>query len=121
MTVGQQTDVSLPFGLSGRPTALFENACVGLRGRFDSAIPGQVAAERLLGAGQFTVRGQAISSVAQPSRFYLLQRVRNIYNGLDKGEKATLDAMLESSGMADVLTILLARRLAQADNLEVWL
>jgi hypothetical protein len=79
------------------------------------------AAERMLGAGQFTVRGQELSSVAQPYRFYLLQRVQATYDSLDVNDKASVDAMLASCGMSELLTIRLDRLLDQVDNLEVWL
>ena len=79
------------------------------------------AAERMLGAGQFTLRGQTISSVAQPYRFYLLQRVQDTYDELDSAARVVVDTMLANCGMTDLLSIRLSRRLAQVDNLEVWL
>ena len=79
------------------------------------------AAERMLGACQFMVRGQAVASVAQPYRFLLLQRVHDLYAGFDSGQQAVVDSMLAQSGMAELLDSKLHRRLAQRDNLEVWL
>jgi glutathione S-transferase len=78
-------------------------------------------AERMLGAAQFAVRGQELSSVAQPYRFFLLQRVQVIYDSLDTNGKVSVDEMLESCGMSDLLTTRLDRQLDQVDNLEVWL
>ena len=82
--------------------------------------PGATA-ERMLGAGQFTVRGQELSSVAQPYRFYLLQRVQANYDSLDVNDKASVDEMLASCGMSDLLASRLDRQLGHVDNLEVWL
>jgi glutathione S-transferase len=77
-------------------------------------------AERMLGSAQFTVRGQEISAVAQPYRFFLLQRVQATYDALDASDKAGVDEMLAACGMSDLLTTRLDRQLEQADNLEVW-
>ncbi|MFT6890629.1 MAG: glutathione S-transferase [Halioglobus sp.] len=82
--------------------------------------PGSTA-ERMLGNVQFTVRGQSISSVAQPYRFFLLQRVNEIYEALSLQERVAVEEMLAGSGLSEILSIGLDRRLGRADNLEVWL
>ena len=74
-----------------------------------------------LGNAEFTVRGQTISAVAQPYRFYLLQRVQAIYSGLAETDRASVEQMLEACGMSEILSITLDRQLERADNLEVWL
>ena len=79
------------------------------------------SAERMLGSGQFDVRDQTLSAVAQPYRFYLLQRVQELYDGLDAEDKAAVDEMLASCSFSEVLTVRLDRQLGRADNLEVWL
>jgi len=78
------------------------------------------AAERMPASGQFSVRGQAITSVAQPYRFYLLQRVHALYEEMSETDRATVAAMLAGCGMGDLLAIRLDRALAQSDNLEIW-
>jgi len=78
-------------------------------------------AERFLGMGQFNLRGQSITAVAQPYRFCMLQRVQDAYAALDAGARARVDGMLGSCGLSEMLTIRLERRLGRADNLEVWL
>jgi len=78
------------------------------------------AAERMVGPASFTVRGQTIDSVAQPYRFFLLQRVQDLYAGFDSPVRESVAALLAECGMADILAIKLERRLAQLDNLEVW-
>ena len=77
-------------------------------------------AERMLGSAQFTVRGQAISSVAQPYRFFLLQRVQAIYDTLDSTEQQAVREMLDRCDMAELLSIRLEQSVGQVDNLEVW-
>ena len=77
-------------------------------------------AERFIGPCEFSVRDQSIASVAQPYRFFQLQRVHSLYDALAESERAAVDAMLQSCGMRDILDIRLTRRIEQLDNLEVW-
>ena len=78
-------------------------------------------AERGVGFGVFEIRGQALNALAQPYRFYLLQRVQDDYEAMDSGEQADITNLLNSCGMADVLTIKIDRRIGRENNLEVWL
>ncbi|MEP1470809.1 MAG: glutathione S-transferase family protein [Halieaceae bacterium] len=73
-----------------------------------------------LGNVEFTVRGQTISALAQPYRFYLLQRVQAIYAALPASDQASVAQMLQACGMSDLLSIKLDRQLHRSDNLEVW-
>ena len=77
-------------------------------------------AERFLGQCQFELRGQTITSAAQPYRFFLLQRVQAIYDALDSTGQQAVREMLERCDMAELLKIRLDQSVAQADNLEVW-
>jgi glutathione S-transferase len=78
-------------------------------------------AERFLGESQFTVRETPLKSVAQPYRFFMLQRAQEIYDGLDASNKIAVDEMLQSCGLSELMTIRLARQVGQQDNLEIWL
>jgi glutathione S-transferase len=78
-------------------------------------------AERFLAMAQFSVRGQAITAVAQPYRFCMLQRVQDIHAGLDDSARARVENMFAFCGLSEMLTIRLDRRLGRAENLEVWL
>ncbi|MEH6517247.1 MAG: glutathione S-transferase N-terminal domain-containing protein [Halioglobus sp.] len=73
------------------------------------------------GNAEFSLRGRPVSALAQPYRFYLLQRVQAEYDRLTDIEKADVDKMLASCGFSDVLAIRLDRQLGWEDNLEVWL
>jgi glutathione S-transferase len=77
-------------------------------------------AERMLGKSEFSVRGHTITSVAQPYRFFMLQRVQNAYEAMGAEDQASLKSMLGQCDMADVLDIRLVRQIDQVDNLEVW-
>jgi glutathione S-transferase len=72
------------------------------------------------GSAEFSVRGQTISALAQPYRFYLLQRVQQIYAALAPRERVGVEEMLDACGMSAILSINLARRIGRAGNLEVW-
>ena len=72
------------------------------------------------GTATFALRGQTIEALAQPHRFYLLQRVQDDYASLSETEKAAVDAVLSKSGMTAILDAALNRRIERADNLEVW-
>lgn len=73
-----------------------------------------------IGTAEFTVRGETITALAQPHRFYLLQRVRAIYAALDSTDRTSVDDMLEGCGLSAVLDVTLSRRITRLDNLEVW-
>ena len=78
------------------------------------------AAERFLGQCQFELRGQTLTSVAQPYRFFLLQRVHAVFDALDAAGQQAVQQMLDDCAMGELLSLRLDRPLAQVDNLEVW-
>ena len=84
---------------------------------------GAVAVGRLaeaLGTADFAVRGETITALAQPHRFYLLQRLQDAFSDLSDEERIEVTTLLEESGMERVLTAALRRRIVRSDNLEVW-
>ena len=72
------------------------------------------------GMAKFEVRGQSINAIAQPHRFYLLQRVQDMYRSLSGEDRSDVDSLLAECGMAPVINSVLTRRIARSDNLEVW-
>ena len=84
---------------------------------------GAVAVGRLaeaLGTADFTVRGETITALAQPHRFYLLQRVQDIFAVLAKEEQVGVADIMSDAGMSALLSTALTRRIVRSDNLEVW-
>jgi glutathione S-transferase len=84
---------------------------------------GEPAVGRLaqaMGTAEFTLRDESITALAQPYRFYLLQRVQSIYADLDSTGRAAVDEMLDACGMSPILSTTLDRRIARAGNLEIW-
>ena len=63
------------------------------------------------GAASFVLRGETIETLAQPHRFYLLQRVQDDHVSLSKKNKVGVDAVLAESGMAAILEASLGRRI----------
>ena len=84
---------------------------------------GAVAVGRLaeaLGTADFTVRGETITALAQPHRFYLLQRVQDIYASLSTQKQSDIEALLLQCDLQSILAATLSRRISRCDNLEVW-
>ena len=84
---------------------------------------GAVAVGRLaeaLGTADFTVRGETITALAQPHRFYLLQRVQDAFTELAQEEQVGVAEILSDAGMSAVLSTALTSRIVRSDTLEVW-
>ena len=84
---------------------------------------GAVAAGRLaeaLGTADFTVRGETITALAQPHRFYLLQRVQDAVIALSDEKQTAVRSILAGCNMERLLAAVLSRRIVRSENLEVW-
>jgi len=78
-------------------------------------------AERGVGMCSFDIRGATINALAQPYRFYLLQRVQDSYAALDATDKAEVKSLLDDCHMSEILDLKLSRRMGRENNREVWL
>ncbi|MEL7546965.1 MAG: glutathione binding-like protein [Pseudomonadota bacterium] len=76
---------------------------------------------RGVGFASFEVRGDPISALAQPYRFYLLARVQDAFEAMDETDQTETRRLLEQIQMADLLDARLDRKIGRANNLEVWL
>ena len=72
------------------------------------------------GVAEFVVRGEKISALAQPHRFFLLQRMQDTVDGLDVPDQQAVLSLLEQCSLESVLESRLSRRITRRDNLEVW-
>ena len=78
-------------------------------------------AERAVGFCEFEVRGQGIKAIAQPLRFYLLQRLNDLFDGAGAEGQRELNDLLEAIDMPDLMELRLTRSIVRQGNLEVWL
>lgn len=104
----------------GRAAAQHINAWLA-ENQPESGAPAVGRLAMAMGTAEFTLRDKTITALAQPYRFFLLQRVQAIYESLDASDKPSVEEMLASCGMSDLLEIKLDRRMGRSDNLEVWL
>jgi hypothetical protein len=84
-------------------------------------LPGGTHSQRGVGMATFELRGKTISAIAQPFRFYLLQRVQAAYEELDQRVRDDVDAMLTDCNMTPLLDARLNRPAGFQGNMEVWL
>ena len=77
-------------------------------------------AQRFLTMCHFEVDGVQISSVAQPFRFYLLERLQRIYEEADESEQGTTLNLFKSCNMHSLLYMKLTRAVLIQNNPEFW-
>ena len=83
--------------------------------------PGSVA-DRAVGlAVSLVIQGFELRTVAQPFRFYLLERVIGAYEALGDIEQQEVLQMLKLCNMEKLLSYRISRPIGRKDNLEVWL
>ena len=63
---------------------------------------------------------QTISAIAQPYRFYLLQRVQDEFALLEETDQTAVENLLKECGMSEVLDLKLNRKIGRENNREVW-
>ena len=84
---------------------------------------GDVAVGRLAeapGMAEFVVRGEKISALAQPHRFFLLQRLQDTVDEMAGPDQQAVLGILKQCSLESVLGSRLSRRITRRDNLEVW-
>ena len=69
----------------------------------------------------FQLRGVTINALAQPFRFYLLKRVQDEFESLDKQQQEDVTSLLDACDMNGLLKTTLSREIGRLNNLEVWL
>jgi glutathione S-transferase len=77
-------------------------------------------ANRTIGKAGFVWRGMPIETMVMPYRFYLLQRVQDAAGAADAPARARIDTLLAETGLADLLTLRIRRRVLRLDYKEVW-
>jgi hypothetical protein len=69
---------------------------------------------------RFEVKGGIIEAMAQPYRFYLLNRVQTAYAALELKDRESVDDLLQQSGLQGIMNLSLSRGIKFQDNVEVW-
>lgn len=77
-------------------------------------------AKRGVGKAKFLIRGTEIEALAQPYRFYQLNRFQAAYDALEGDDKTEMDAILEAANMTPVIDARLTRKVGRKGNLEIW-
>ncbi|MCH1491456.1 MAG: glutathione S-transferase C-terminal domain-containing protein [Luminiphilus sp.] len=72
------------------------------------------------GMAEFVVRDRTMTALAQPHRFFLLQRVQANYEALTVGDQSAVQGLLSECGLLPVLDFRLSRAICRQGNLEVW-
>lgn len=86
----------------------------------DDLAPG-TPVDRGVGFGEFQLRGNTISALAQPYRFYRLKFAQDEYDAMSAEDKQALEDVLDACNMKPLLDVKLTREIGRQDNLEIWL
>jgi glutathione S-transferase len=77
--------------------------------------------ERGVGIVSFEVEGSTVNALAQPYRFFLLNRVHADFDEMSAEEQSRAERTLQKCDLLPVLSARLKRSIGRQDNLEVWL
>ena len=77
-------------------------------------------AERMVGMAEFSCDGVQINAIAQPYRFFLLQRVQDACDDLPDDVREKVESLFAAANMSTILEQKLTRRLGRENNREVW-
>jgi hypothetical protein len=84
-------------------------------------LPAGTPLDRGVGLATFEVEGRPINALAQPYRFYLLDRVHADFDAMAPAEKNQVEKMLEQCNLLPVMDARLKRGIGRQDNREIWL
>ena len=76
--------------------------------------------QRLIGSTEFAWRGITIKTAVLPYRFYLLQHLQDSFNKAETEEQTQTQRCFKRSGLEDILTLTVSRRVNRLNHLEVW-
>ena len=74
--------------------------------------------DRSIGMAAFSWRGVPIETAVMPYRFYLLQRIQAAAAAGAATERQAIEALLARTGLSEVLTLSILRRVERRNNLE---
>lgn len=77
-------------------------------------------AQRSIGMANVVWRGHELRTAVLPYRFWLLQGVQDLVDGLGADDQARVMALLGDTGLAPLITMRTIRRVERVNHLEVW-
>lgn len=83
-------------------------------------LPSGTPIQRGVGMADFEVAGVKMSALAQPYRFYLLQRLHADFDGMSAEQQSQVERMLGECSLLPILSARVSREIGRANNLEVW-
>jgi glutathione S-transferase len=75
---------------------------------------------RAIGKCTFEWRGKTFDVGVMPYRFYLLQRIQDAFDALGEEDRKSVGALLEETGLSEIMTLRSTRRVGRKNNIEVW-
>jgi len=102
-----------------------EAAALAINNRLEKTPPASAdpAVGRLAdapGMAEFPVRGTKMRALAQPHRFFLLQRVQDHVDELAGSDQQAVSDLLAQCALGSIVEHRLIRRIIRRDNLDVW-
>jgi hypothetical protein len=76
--------------------------------------------QRFIGNIELPWRGITLKTSVVPYRFYLLQDLHELYDGIENKDRKHIEGVFTECGLERILTSRLSRRLERRNYLEVW-
>lgn len=86
----------------------------------EAGVPAVGRLAQAAGTATFQLRGHSIEALAQPHRFYLLQRVHSYFDSMPPPLRGDAVALLSELQMDSLMALRLEKPIVRRDNLEVW-
>jgi len=118
---GTLVDVMRQLAIDFVPETISAADCINRWLDVQEDLPVGTPLDRGVGVASFDVEGRAINALAQPYRFYLLNRMHVDFDTLAPADKRQVEKMLEQCNLRPVVDARLTRGIGREDNREVWL
>jgi glutathione S-transferase len=99
----------------------YTNAWLSQRPNLQSGTNGlDSPSQRFIGNTEFPWRGITLKTSVAPYRFYLLQQLHELFDGLEDKSRVHIKSTFSECGLESLLTSQLKRRVERCNYLEVW-
>jgi glutathione S-transferase len=104
-----------------RAYVAFANAWLAERPDLEAGTNGlRHPGERVMGRAAFQWRGVPVEVAVMPYRIYLLQKIQDAVAGMNAQGRAAAEALLDQTGLSELLTLTTTRRVERKGHVEVW-